>query len=99
MRYPIEIAPKNGHIIVLEDKASGILEVARWCPETEEWIGEYGATLDMTPRDWVPSCCFFQSLRADALGAGPASLASNAAENIQMMASHKRRGSSPRYWI
>ncbi|WFU46056.1 hypothetical protein QA640_45685 (plasmid) [Bradyrhizobium sp. CB82] len=99
MRYPIEIAPKNGHIIVLEDEASGSLAVARWCPETEEWIGEYDETLDMTPSHWYPSYCFFESLGADALDAGPGSLKSNAAENVRKMASHKRGGSSPRYWI
>jgi hypothetical protein len=104
MRYPIEIAPKNGHIIVLEDETTGCLEVARWCLETEEWIGEYDETLNMTPSHWYPSYCFFDLLGADALHAGRATqmistLASNAAENVLIMASHKRRGSSLRYWI
>jgi hypothetical protein len=66
MRYPIKIAPKNGHVIVLEDEASGTLEVARWSGETNEWIGEYGEASKITPSHWYPCYDFFRFRPADA---------------------------------
>lgn len=60
MRYPIETAPRNGSIVVLEDDASGTLEVAYWSP-TGEWIGEYGEPSEITPSHWHPCYSFFQS--------------------------------------
>ncbi|MCK1744272.1 BA14K family protein [Bradyrhizobium sp. 139] len=58
MRYPIETAPRNGSIVVLD--ASGTLEVAYWSP-TGEWIGEYGEPSEITPSHWHPCYSFFQS--------------------------------------
>ena len=66
MRYPIKIAPKNGHIIVLEDEASGTLEVARWSDETSQWIGEFGEAIEITPSHWYPCYDFFKFPPADA---------------------------------
>src|SRR3954453_11714601 len=66
MRYPIETAPRNGNVVVLEDDASGTLEVAHWSP-TGEWIGEYGEPSEIGPSHWHPCYSFFQfSSRADA---------------------------------
>ena len=66
MRYPIKIAPKNGHIIVLEDEASGTLEAARWSDETSQWLGEYGEGIEITPSHWYPCYSFFKFPPADA---------------------------------
>lgn len=60
MRYPIETAPRNGSIVVLEDDASGTLEVA-YRPPSGEWIGEYGEPSAITPSHWHPCYNFFQS--------------------------------------
>lgn len=60
MRYPIETAPRNGSIVVLEDDASGTLEVAYRSP-SGEWIGEYGEPSAITPSHWHPCYNFFQS--------------------------------------
>jgi hypothetical protein len=65
MRYPIKIAPKNGHIIVLENEPSGTLEVARWSGETNEWIGEFGQAIEITPSHWYPCYSFFKSPPGD----------------------------------
>jgi BA14K-like protein len=66
MRYPIETAPRNGSVVVLEDDASGALEVAYRSP-TDEWIGEYGEPSEIRPSHWHPCYSFFQFyLRADA---------------------------------
>lgn len=60
MRYAIETAPRNGSIVVLEDDASGTLEVAYRSP-SGEWIGEYGEPSAITPSHWHPCYNFFQS--------------------------------------
>jgi hypothetical protein len=94
MRYPIETAPRNGNIVVLEDVASGTVEVARWSP-TGEWIGEYGEPIQITPSHWHPCHSFFQSSsRGDEPQPPTASevtaLRSAAAVEAQIAPSHAR---------
>ncbi|MGY8669257.1 BA14K family protein [Bradyrhizobium sp. UFLA05-109] len=99
MRYPIEIAPKNGHTIVLEDEASESFEVARWSAETDEWIGEYGEVIQMTPSHWYPCYNFFKSPPSGMPPERPATAMGSAlAETVQIVPLHERRGSA-RWWI
>lgn len=54
MRYTIETAPRNGNVVILEDDATGTLDVAHWSPEGGEWIGENGEASQITPSHWHP---------------------------------------------
>ena len=58
MRYTIETAPRNGNVVILEDDASGTLDVAHWSPERGEWIGENGEASEITPSHWHPCYSF-----------------------------------------
>ncbi|MGV7218800.1 hypothetical protein [Bradyrhizobium sp. UFLA05-112] len=99
MRYPIEIAPKNGHTIVLEDEARESFEVARWSTETNGWIGEYGEVSQMRPSHWYPCYSFFKSQPSDMPPERPATATVSAlAETVQIVPLHERRGSA-RWWI
>jgi hypothetical protein len=95
MRYPIETAPRNGNVVVLEDEASGTLEVAHWSP-TGEWIGEYGEPCAITPSHWHPCYSFFQS-SSTVDGSQPPTASevvappSAAAVEAQIAPSHPRR--------
>lgn len=86
MRYPIETAPRNGSIVVLEDDASGTLEVAYWSP-TGEWIGEYGEPSALTPSHWHPCYSFFQSLSKREAPQSP-----TASEPGALRSAHARQG-------
>ena len=50
---PIETAPKDGQVIILEDGAMGTYEVAHWSP-FGEWVGENGEPSKITPTHWYP---------------------------------------------
>ncbi len=50
---PIETAPKDGQVIILEDGAIGTYEVAHWSP-FGEWVGENGEPSKITPTHWYP---------------------------------------------
>ncbi|MFL5238802.1 MAG: BA14K family protein [Rhizomicrobium sp.] len=96
MRYPIETAPRNGNVVVLEDEASGTLEVAHWSP-TGEWIGEYGEPSAITPSHWHPCYSYFQSPSTDDAPQPPTAsdviaLPSAAAVEAQIAPSQPRRG-------
>src|SRR6516225_10812066 len=98
MRYPIEIAPKNGHTIVLEDESSGSFEVARWSTETDEWIGEYGEASRVTPSHWYPCYSFFKPPPSGMpLERPDAAMVSARAETVQIVPLHKQRGYA-RWW-
>lgn len=86
MRYPIETAPRNGSIVVLEDDASGTLEVAYWSP-TGEWVGEYGEPSAITPSHWYPCYSFFQSSSRREAPQSP-----SASELIALRSAHARQG-------
>jgi hypothetical protein len=49
----IELAPKNGDFIVLQDGRSGSWEVGRWAPETSSWVRIDGKPLRIFPTHWV----------------------------------------------
>jgi hypothetical protein len=51
---PIELAPKNGDFVVLQDGCSGSWEVGRWAPETGSWVQIDGKPLRIFPTHWVP---------------------------------------------
>jgi len=54
MRRTIETAPRDGKVVILEDDANGIYDVAHWSPEAAEWIGENGKPSKITPSHWYP---------------------------------------------
>src|SRR5690349_12966355 len=94
MRYSIEIAPKNGHTIVLEDEASRSLEVARWSSETSEWIGEFGRAIAITPTHWYPCYSFFELRDAgaeDTLAEVVSAPGPGAAERTQIATPNERQ--------
>src|SRR5882672_6610173 len=51
---PIELAPKNGDFVVLQDGWSGSWEVGRWAPESSSWVQIDGKPLRIFPTHWVP---------------------------------------------
>jgi TPR repeat protein len=50
----IELAPKNGDFVVLQDGRSGSWEVGRWAPESDSWVQIDGKPLRIFPTHWVP---------------------------------------------
>ena len=50
----IELAPKNGDFVVLQDGWSGSWEVGRWAPESSSWVQIEGKPLRIFPTHWVP---------------------------------------------
>src|SRR6202158_2744385 len=54
MRRTIEAAPRDVKVVLLEDDANGIYDVAHWSPEAAEWIGENGKPSKITPSHWYP---------------------------------------------
>lgn len=86
MRYPIETAPRNGSIVVLEDDASGTRAVAYWSP-AGEWIGEFGEPSEITPSHWRPCYSFF---RSSSRGEAPQS--PTASEFSAIRSAHARQG-------
>jgi TPR repeat protein len=50
----IELAPKNGDFIVLQDGWTGSWEVGRWAQETGSWVQIDGKPLRIFPTHWVP---------------------------------------------
>ena len=53
MRRTIETAPRDGNVVILEDDASGIYDVAHWSPEAGEWVAENGEPSKITtPTHW-----------------------------------------------
>jgi hypothetical protein len=50
----IELAPKNGDFVVLQDGWSGSWEVGRWAPESSSWVQIDGKPLRIFPTHWVP---------------------------------------------
>ena len=51
----IELAPKNGDFVVLQDGWSGSWEVGRWAPESSSWVQIDGKPLRIFPTHWVPA--------------------------------------------
>ena len=49
----IELAPKNGDFVVLQDGCSGSWEVGRWAPESGSWVRIDGKPLRIFPTHWV----------------------------------------------
>jgi hypothetical protein len=50
----IELAPKNGDFVVLQDERSGSWEVGRWAPERSSWVQIDGKPVRIFPTHWVP---------------------------------------------
>src|SRR6266853_6099756 len=50
----IELAPKNGDFVVLQDGRSGSWEVGRWAVESNSWVQIDGKPLRIFPTHWVP---------------------------------------------
>ena len=50
----IELAPKNGDFVVLQDGCSGSWEVGRWAPESSSWVQIDGKPLRIFPTHWAP---------------------------------------------
>ena len=58
----IELAPRNGEFVVLQDGGSGSWEVGRWAPQSNGWVQIDGKPLRIFPTHWVP-------VSGDAVGA------------------------------
>jgi hypothetical protein len=54
MRQPIETAPRDGNVIILEDDAAGTYDVAQWSSELNDWICESGKPSKIMPSYWHP---------------------------------------------
>src|SRR5262245_13910591 len=54
MRQPIDTAPRDGNVVILEDDAAGTYDVAHWSPEVGDWITESGQPSKITPSHWHP---------------------------------------------
>jgi TPR repeat protein len=50
----IELAPKNGEFVILQDLVSGSWEVGRWAKESNSWVEINGKPLRLFPTHWVP---------------------------------------------
>jgi hypothetical protein len=50
----IELAPKTGDFVVLQDGWSGSWEVGRWASESSSWVQIDGKPLRIFPTHWVP---------------------------------------------
>jgi hypothetical protein len=49
----IELAPKNGDFVILQDGWTGSWEVGRWAPESSSWVQIDGKPLRIFPTHWV----------------------------------------------
>lgn len=54
MRREIETAPKDGTLVILEDDARRLYQVARWSAEQSGWVGENNSPLPIAPTHWLP---------------------------------------------
>ena len=81
----IELAPKNGDFVVLQDGWSGSWEVGRWAPESGSWVRIDGKPLRIFPTHWVP-------VSGDTVGSESTEGLSFLAPAIQMTESPKRLG-------
>ena len=51
----IELAPKNGDLVILQDAQSGAWEVGRWAKESGSWVQIDGTPLRLFPTHWAPA--------------------------------------------
>ena len=51
----IELAPKSGDLVILQDAQSGAWEVGRWAKESGSWVQTDGAPLRLFPTHWAPA--------------------------------------------
>src|SRR5215510_10476792 len=49
---PIDVAPKNGDFIILQD--AGSREVGRWAQEANGWVQPDGTPVRISPTHWTP---------------------------------------------
>src|SRR5690242_14337781 len=54
MRQPIETAPRDGSIIILEDDASRTCRLARWSAKMGTWASAEGEPSSTAPSHWRP---------------------------------------------
>jgi hypothetical protein len=54
MPHPIETAPRNKSVVLVEDRTFGTYDVAHWSPEAGGWVGENGEPIKYTPSHWYP---------------------------------------------
>src|ERR1700760_943844 len=52
MRRAIETAPRDGKVVILEDEAAGVFELARWSAEALGWVKENGELSKIRPTYW-----------------------------------------------
>src|SRR5712672_453225 len=50
---PIDVAPKNGDFIILQDACSW--ELGRWAQEANAWVQPDGAPVRISPTQWTPA--------------------------------------------
>ena len=81
----IELAPKNGDLVVLQDGWSGSWEVGRWAPESGSWVRIDGKPLRIFPTHSVP-------VSGDTVGSENTEGLSFLAPAIQVTESPKRLG-------
>ena len=51
----IELAPKSGDLVILQDAQSGAWEVGRWAKESGSWVQIDGSPLRLFPTHWAPA--------------------------------------------
>ena len=51
----IELAPRDGEIVILQDRVSGAWEVGRWATESNSWMQLNEKPIRLFPTHWVPA--------------------------------------------
>src|SRR2546421_11557294 len=96
MRYAIETAPRDGKVVILEDDASGIYDVAHWSAEAGEWVGENGEPSKLAPTHWHPIPCVKFLLREDEESSNPSPAAPATRERFGLQTRAVEANGGPR---
>src|SRR5437588_8249877 len=96
MRHAIETAPKDGEVVILEDDASGIYDVAHWSAEAGEWVGENGEPSKLAPTHWHPIPRVKFLLREDEESSNPSQAAPATVERFELQTAAVEANGGPR---
>jgi hypothetical protein len=96
MRHAIETAPRDGKVVILEDDASGIYDVAHWSAEAGEWVGENGEPSKLAPTHWHPIPRVKFLLREDEESSNPSQAAPATVERFELQTAAVEANGGPR---